>query len=121
MNTGEAVVSLGARPEEGEGIVTGDVVNTAAAFRPWRAVNSVVVGQMTFRATKDWVEYEALDPVVVKGKAEPVEIWRALSARSRFGVDVDQGTRTPFVGRENEFALLTQTSPGPSTSPRSSS
>ena len=109
VNTGEAVVSLGARPEEGEGIVTGDVVNTAARLQTVAPVNGVVVGQMTFRATKDWVEYEALEPVVVKGKAEPVQIWRALSARSRFGIDVDQGTRTPFVGRENEFALLTQT------------
>ena len=109
VNTGEAVVSLGARPEEGEGMVTGDVVNTAARLQTVAPVNSVVVGQMTFRATRDWVEYEALEPVVVKGKAEPVEIWRALSVRSRFGIDVDQGTRTTFVGRENEFALLTQT------------
>ena len=38
INTGEAVVALGARPEQGEGIVTGDVVNTAAriqGLRPW--------------------------------------------------------------------------------------
>ena len=109
VNTGEAVVSLGARPEEGEGIVTGDVVNTAARLQTAAPVGGVVVGQMTYRATKDLVEYEALEPVTVKGKAEPIPIWRALSARSRFGIDVEQGTRTPFVGRENEFALLTQT------------
>ncbi len=109
VNTGEAVVSLGARAGDGEGIVTGDVVNTAARLQAVAPVNGVIVGQMTFRATRDWVEYEALEPVVVKGKAEPVEIWRALAARSRFGIDVDQATRTPFVGRENEFALLSQT------------
>jgi class 3 adenylate cyclase/tetratricopeptide (TPR) repeat protein len=109
INTGEAVVALGARPEEGEGIVTGDVVNTAARLQGVAPVGGVVVGQMTYRATKDLVEYEDLEPVKVKGKAEPVPIWRALSARSRFGIDVEQGTRTPFVGRDNEFAVLTQT------------
>ena len=109
VNTGEAVVALGRAPEEGEGIVTGDVVNTAARLQTAAPVGGVVVGQMTYRATKDLVEYEPLDPVTVKGKAEPIPIWRALSARSRFGIDVDQGTRTPFVGRDNEFALLTQT------------
>jgi len=109
VNTGEAVVALGARPEEGEGIVTGDVVNTAARLQTTAPVGGVVVGQMTYRATKNLVEYEALDPVTVKGKSEAIPIWRALSARSRFGIDVEQGTRTPFVGRDNEFALLTQT------------
>ncbi|TMK81725.1 MAG: zinc-ribbon domain-containing protein [Actinobacteria bacterium] len=109
INTGEAVVALGARAEEGEGIVTGDVVNTAARLQGVAPVGGVVVGQMTYRATKDLVEYEELEPVTVKGKAEPVPIWRALSARSRFGIDVEQGTRTPFVGRDNEFAVLTQT------------
>jgi class 3 adenylate cyclase/tetratricopeptide (TPR) repeat protein len=109
INTGEAVVALGARPEEGEGIVTGDVVNTAARLQGVAPVGGVVVGQMTYRATKDLVEYEELEPVSVKGKAEPVPIWQAISARSRFGIDVEQGTRTPFVGRDNEFAVLTQT------------
>ena len=33
INTGEAVVSLGARPEHGEGFVTGDVVNTASRLQ----------------------------------------------------------------------------------------
>ncbi|HZA35462.1 MAG TPA: adenylate/guanylate cyclase domain-containing protein [Vicinamibacterales bacterium] len=33
INTGEAVVALGARAEEGEGIVTGDVVNTASRLQ----------------------------------------------------------------------------------------
>ncbi|HJP65709.1 MAG TPA: adenylate/guanylate cyclase domain-containing protein, partial [Actinomycetota bacterium] len=33
VNTGEAVVALGAKPEEGEGIVTGDVVNTASRLQ----------------------------------------------------------------------------------------
>jgi class 3 adenylate cyclase/tetratricopeptide (TPR) repeat protein len=109
VNTGEAVVAVGARPEEGEGMVTGDVVNTAARLQTVAPVNGVVVGEVSYRSTKDLVEYEPLDPVTVKGKAEPIPLWRAVSARSRFGVDVEQGTRTPFVGRTNELGLLIQT------------
>src|SRR5437763_8763197 len=41
VNTGEAVVALGARPEEGEGIVTGDVVNTASRLQGAAPVNGV--------------------------------------------------------------------------------
>jgi class 3 adenylate cyclase/tetratricopeptide (TPR) repeat protein len=108
INTGEAVVALGARPEQGEGIVTGDVVNTAARLQTIAPVDGVVVGEVTYRATKDLVEYQALDSVTVKGKAQPILVWRAVQARSRFGVDVEQGTRTPFVGRDNELTLLTQ-------------
>ncbi|HCP61027.1 MAG TPA: adenylyl cyclase, partial [Actinobacteria bacterium] len=109
VNTGEAVVALGARPQEGEGMVAGDVVNTAARLQTAAPVGGIVVGEITYRATKDLISYDALDPVTVKGKADPIPIWRAMSARSRFGVDVEQGTRTPFVGRSNEFGLLTQT------------
>jgi class 3 adenylate cyclase/tetratricopeptide (TPR) repeat protein len=109
VNTGEAIVSLDARPEQGEGFVAGDVVNTAARFQTVAPVGGVVVGQITYRATRDMIGYETLEPVELKGKAEPVALWRAVAARSRFGVDVEQGTRTPFVGRARELQLVTQT------------
>jgi class 3 adenylate cyclase len=85
INTGEAVVALGARPEQGEGIVTGDVVNTAARIQSAAPVNGVAVGEQTYRATSRVFEYEPLAPVSVKGKAEPVSLWRAKAARARFG------------------------------------
>ncbi len=108
VNTGEAVVSLGARPEQGEGIATGDVVNTASRLQGVAPVGGVAVGEVTYRATRDLIEYEPLDPVTVKGKQEPIPVWRALAARSRFGVDVER-PKTPFVGREDDLALLQQT------------
>jgi class 3 adenylate cyclase/tetratricopeptide (TPR) repeat protein len=109
VNTGEAVVSLTARPEAGEGIVTGDVVNTASRLQNAAPTNSVVVGEQTFRSTRDQIVYEPLDPVTVKGKAEPIPIWRALEARSRYGVDVETRPPTPFIGRTHEQAVLQQT------------
>ncbi|MBA3716730.1 MAG: AAA family ATPase [Actinobacteria bacterium] len=107
--TGEAVVTLAARPEQGEGIVAGDVVNTASRLQQEAAPGTLVVGEVTYRATRDAIEYEVLDPVSVKGKAEPVPLWRALRARARFGVDAEAAPRTPFVGREHDLRLLTDT------------
>ena len=106
INTGEAVVALGARPEQGEGLVTGDVVNTAARIQGAAPVGGVAVGEQTYRATSRVFEYEQLEPVVVKGKAEPLALWRATAARARFGTDISRQYTTPLVGRELEKPLL---------------
>jgi class 3 adenylate cyclase/tetratricopeptide (TPR) repeat protein len=105
VNTGEAVVTLGARPEEGEGLVTGDVVNTAARIQGAAPVNGFAVGESTYRTTSHVFEYEALDAVSVKGKAEPLSLWRADAVRIRFGADFHEH-ETPFVGRALEQPLL---------------
>src|ERR671934_703951 len=60
INTGEAVVAVGARPEQGEGLVTGDVVNTAARIQSAAPVNAVAVGEQTYRTTRHIFEYEGL-------------------------------------------------------------
>ena len=106
INTGEAVVAVGARPEQGEGIVTGDVVNTAARIQSAAPVNGVAVGEQTYQATCRVFEYEPLTPVTVKGKAEPLPLWRPKAAHARFGRDISRQYKTPFVGRELEKPLL---------------
>jgi class 3 adenylate cyclase/tetratricopeptide (TPR) repeat protein len=106
VNTGEAVVDLAARPEQGEGIVAGDVVNTASRLQQAAPAGGVVVGEATYHATKHVFEYEPLEPVEVKGKAHPVPIWLAKVARPRAA----NGRRaTPFIGRDTDLALLSQT------------
>jgi class 3 adenylate cyclase/tetratricopeptide (TPR) repeat protein len=109
VSTGEAVVVVGARPERGEGMVTGDVVNTASRLQGAAPVNGIAVSEQTYRSTARVFAYEELEPVVVKGKAEPLAIWRPLAARARFGSDVTSTRATPLVGRELEKALLTGT------------
>jgi class 3 adenylate cyclase len=104
VNTGEALVTL-ERGADSEGVV-GDVVNTAARLQGVAPVNGVVVGEATWRATRALFEYEQLAPVQVKGKAEPVPIWRVLGARSRPGVDMAERPPTPLVGRDEELAVL---------------
>ena len=108
VNTGEAVVALDARPELGEGIVTGDVVNTAARLQSSAPAGSLVAGEQTYWATRHLIEYDELEPVAAKGKAEPVALWRARGARSRFGIDVEPARETPFLGREDELEVLRQ-------------
>jgi class 3 adenylate cyclase/tetratricopeptide (TPR) repeat protein len=106
VNTGEAMVTLGARPAEGEGFVAGDVVNTAARLQQSAPVGGIVVGQTTYRATKALFEYERLDAVALKGKAESLPLWQAIAPRRRFGVDVEPIVRTPLIGRDDDLALL---------------
>ncbi len=106
VHTGEALVALGARPAEGEGMVAGDVVNTAARLQGAAPVNGILVGEQTFRATERAIEYREHEPVQAKGKAEPIPVWEAVQARSRFGVDLAAASSTPLVGRTQEVELL---------------
>src|SRR5512132_683176 len=106
VNTGEAVVSLDARPEHGEGIVTGDVVNTAQRIQSAAPVNGVAVGEETYRTTSHVFEYEPLPAATVKGKAEPLSLWRAKAVRIRYGSDALRQHTTPLVGRELEKPLV---------------
>src|ERR671927_1437879 len=89
VTTGEALVLLGARPSEGEGMAAGDVVNTAARLQAAAPVNGILVGESTYRATRDVIEFVEHAPVVAKGKTDPILVWEAAHARSRFGVDLE--------------------------------
>jgi len=106
VHTGEALVSVGARPELGEAMVAGDVMNTCARLQAAAPPGGVLVGEATHRVTERKIEYREAEPIEAKGKAEPVKAWLALAPRSRFGVDVFQTGRAPLVGREGELDLL---------------
>jgi class 3 adenylate cyclase/tetratricopeptide (TPR) repeat protein len=105
VTTGEAVVAIGARPERGEGMVTGDVVNTAARLQSAAPVGGVLVDETTMRSTEGAIAYESLAAVAAKGKAEPIPVWRATEAKSRVG-QPEAAAQAPFVGREHERTLL---------------
>jgi class 3 adenylate cyclase len=107
VNTGEAVVTLSARPALGEAMVAGDVVNTASRLQQHAPVGEIVVGEETYRASRAAIEYEPLEAVTAKGKAEPLQAWRAVAASSPTGErDLSD---TPFVGRSREVGLLDAT------------
>jgi class 3 adenylate cyclase len=104
VNTGEALVTLDARPEHGEAMVAGDVVNTAARLQHAAPVNGIVVGAETQRLTRDAIVYEPLEPIVAKGKADVVEAWLAVEAATQVGER--RASRAPLVGRTRELDVL---------------
>jgi class 3 adenylate cyclase/tetratricopeptide (TPR) repeat protein len=106
ITTGEALVALGARPSEGEGMASGDVVNTAARLQTAAPVNGILVGAATYRATRHVITYQEHPAVEAKGKAAPVPVWEAVEATSRFGVDVTHHAHSQLVGRERELSVL---------------
>jgi class 3 adenylate cyclase len=106
VNTGEALVLLGARPNEGEGMAAGDVVNTAARLQSAAPINGILVGETTWRATRDQIEYAEAPTVAAKGKSEPIRVWEPVHARARVGMDLDQRVQTPLVGRDRELGVL---------------
>src|SRR6266540_1213662 len=105
VNTGEALINLGARPESGEGMAAGDVVNTTARLQAAAPVNGLLVGEVTYRATRHAIDYREAEPVEAKGKAELVTVWEAVDARARVARE-SVSTRAKLVGRERELALL---------------
>jgi class 3 adenylate cyclase len=103
VNTGEAMVMLGPESPLGEGMVAGDVVNTAARLQTAAPEGGILVGQETYRATNGRIEYQEVEPLTVKGKEAPVRGWLALSAAS-FGVE--RRRVAPLVGRDHELLVL---------------
>jgi len=106
VNTGVALVSLDASPDAGEGMVAGDVINTAARLQSAAPIDGILVGAQTFRATDREIVYRSADPMEAKGKAEPIPVWEAVEPRARFGVDLGGAGRAPLVGRDRELDLL---------------
>jgi AAA ATPase domain/Adenylate and Guanylate cyclase catalytic domain len=102
--TGEAAVTIGA---EGEGMVAGDLVNTASRVQAAAEPGTVLVGEVTRRASEQAVVYESAGEHELKGKAEPVLLWRALRVVSGVGGTLKSaGLEAPFVGRERELKLI---------------
>ena len=102
--TGEAAVTLGAI---GQGMVAGDLVNTASRLQSVAAPGTVLVGEATRRAAAAAVVFEAAGDKVLKGKAAPVPAWRALRVvAERGGRQRAETLEAPFVGRDDELRLL---------------
>ncbi|TML15915.1 MAG: zinc-ribbon domain-containing protein [Actinobacteria bacterium] len=106
VNTGEALINLAARPEFGEGMAAGDVVNTTARIEAAAPANGILVGESTHRATANAIDYAEPTTIDAKGKDEPIAVWEARQARSRLGVDVVPEAATRLVGRTRELDAL---------------
>ncbi len=102
--TGEAAVTLGA---VGQGMVAGDLVNTASRLQSVAAPGTVLVGEATQRASSKAIAFEEAGDQHLKGKTAPVPAWRALRVVAERGGRKRADTlEAPFVGRDDELRLL---------------
>jgi class 3 adenylate cyclase/tetratricopeptide (TPR) repeat protein len=102
--SGEAAVAVGA---VGQGIVAGDLVNTASRIQGAAAPGAVFVDEATRRMTEAAIVCEPAGTFELKGKRDPVPLWRAARvSAARRGVGRSAGLDPPFVGRERELRLL---------------
>jgi len=102
--TGEAAVTLGATDQ---GLVAGDMVNTASRLQTAAAPGTVLVGEATFRAASTAIAFEPAGEQALKGKASPIPAWRAIAVVARRGGSGRAAIlEPPFVGREDELRQL---------------
>ena len=102
--TGEAAVTIGAI---GQGMVAGDLVNTASRLQSAAATGTVLVGEATQRAASAAIAFEPAGEQSLRGKTAPVTAWRALRVvAERGGRGRSDTLEAPFVGRDDELRLL---------------
>ena len=101
--TGEAATMPGA---VAEGMVTGDMVNTASRLQSAADPGTVYVGEATFHAASRAIAFEDVGALTLKGKEAPVATWRALRVVAELGGANRMAVEPPFVGRAEELRLL---------------
>ncbi len=102
--TGEVAVTLGA---VGEGMVAGDAVNTAARVQAAAEAGSVLVDEATRRLAGGGVGFAGAGEHVLKGKAEPQQLWRATRVLAGVGgAQRVDGLEGPLVGRDAELRTV---------------
>jgi class 3 adenylate cyclase/tetratricopeptide (TPR) repeat protein len=104
--TGEALVNLNARPEQGEQLAAGDVLNTASRLQSAAPPDGILVDEATHRLTQQAIEYREVESVTAKGKSDPVAVWEPVAPRARLGVDIAFRGGAPLVGRSDELNAL---------------
>ena len=98
VTTGEVVTGTEER------LATGDAVNVAARLEQAAQPGEILIGEETLRLTRDAVEVEAVAPLSLKGKSEPVAAYRLVAVHGEEGFA--RQADTPMVGRETELRRL---------------
>src|SRR6266498_701713 len=101
VTTGEVVTGTEER------LATGDAVNVAARLEQAAQPGEILIGDETYRLTRAAVEVEEVEPLQLKGKAEPVEAHRLLSLRAE-ALAIERHLEAAMVGRSDELDLLTR-------------
>jgi class 3 adenylate cyclase/tetratricopeptide (TPR) repeat protein len=103
VNTGDVVAGDVA---SGQRLVTGDAVNTAARLEQAAPALEILIGEPTYRLVRDSVEVEPVEPLELKGKAEPVPAYQLRSVRAVQDA-ISRRMHAPMIGRLEELESLT--------------
>ena len=102
--TGEAAVTLDA---DHQGMVAGDLVNTASRIQSVATPGAVLVGESTMRTTDETISYEHAGTHQLKGKEAPVDLWRAARVVGlRRAAGRSTALEPPFTGRDRELRMI---------------
>jgi len=96
LNTGEVVTGTAER------LATGDAVNVAARLEQAAPPGEILIGHNTLALVGLSVEVEALEPLALKGKTEPVQVYRLLEVLE----EAPRRSEAPMVGRATELRRL---------------
>ncbi|HEX9925665.1 MAG TPA: adenylate/guanylate cyclase domain-containing protein, partial [Anaerolineae bacterium] len=107
INTGLVIAGgIGTRQRQDYSVM-GDTVNLASRLEGLSEAGEILVGENTYRLTAPLFEFEALRPVKVKGKENPIQVYQVLRARTAAGqVRGIDGLTSPLVGRQIEMDIL---------------
>jgi class 3 adenylate cyclase/tetratricopeptide (TPR) repeat protein len=102
VNTGEVVVG---DPSQGQAFATGDAVATAQRLEAAARAGEILIGEPTYRLVSNAVLVEPVEPLTLKGKAQPVTAWRLLGVVEG-APPFPRRLDTPMVGRQAELESL---------------
>jgi class 3 adenylate cyclase/tetratricopeptide (TPR) repeat protein len=102
LNTGEAVIE---EAPDGERFTVGDAVNVALRLEASASPGHVLIGEETARLVSPAAQLDPVEPLVLKGKTEPVPAWRLVSVTSELARPPAR-VEAPFVGREDQLRHL---------------
>jgi class 3 adenylate cyclase len=100
INSGQTAVGLVGSADPGQ-VALGDTTNVAARLQSTTDPGTIAVGEATARRLGQRFRLEGVGAVSVKGRDEPVDVWRLLGSR-----EGESAPETPFVGRSAELAAL---------------
>ncbi len=90
----------------------GDTVNLASRLETAAEVGTVLISHATYAQVRGIFDVDPLEPLTVKGKTDPVEVYKVKQAKPRAfrlhtrGVE---GVETRMIGRDAELMMMQQT------------
>jgi class 3 adenylate cyclase/tetratricopeptide (TPR) repeat protein len=111
INTGEVAAPSNPGYNRQDFLITGDAVNVASRLQTVAAPDTILVGERTYFTTRDVFAFNAIAPIRIKGKTEPIPAWVVLGPQSRNPSIMQhprgiEGLQAQFVGRTLELALI---------------